>query len=246
MSPDPDKPVSVVSCQNVAEADVLKIALEEAGIESTIDGATLNTAFALPLTGHAIGGVRLIVRQRDAEDALKVIQRTRDSWTAPRQDPWFCGQCLEEVDGGFEICWSCGKSRSEVEGEFPATADRVEVLEIPVVQTDSLGRETENPYESPRAMGVADEEEIEQDPDEALAESRVMLGLAISAASFMLPIFPALAAWYIFYSVFRKRMPLSSRARTAFWFAILLITVSHLFWLWIWVSPVWSFQGFRE
>ena len=223
-------------CQTVVEADVLKIALEEAGIDSTVDGAALNTTFG-PMAGHVISGVRLIVRQEDADDALEVIQSTRDSWVGPVQDPWFCGKCLEEIEGGFEICWSCGKTRDEVETDFPATADSIETMPVEDVDSSNLGRATDNPYESPRAMGVVDPDEPEQDPEEADAESRMVIGLLISGASFLIPVLPAVIASLIFSSAFRKRLPLSRRAKFALWAGVFLIVASQLMWLWIFNFP---------
>ena len=165
MKDDPERLVSVAGCGTPTEADMLKLALEEHGIDSMIDGSELSTT--LGHIGSAIGDVRILVRAGNATEAKAIIVATREAYVAPKEDPWFCGKCLEEVEGGFEICWSCGVLREEVEAPFPATATAIQHGEEHDIDTDSLGRETDNPYESPQALGTA-----ENKPNEG-ANSRV-------------------------------------------------------------------------
>ncbi|QEG21560.1 hypothetical protein [Mariniblastus fucicola] len=230
---DPAKPVSVAVCATVVEADVLRNALEEQGVFATLDGAALNTTFGFA-AGPVISGVKILVRQEDADDAAAIIQATRDSFTAPTKDPWFCGKCLEEVEGGFDVCWSCGLARAEVQAPFPATADAVEILALPRVDSDRLGRQSDNPYESPRAIGLAERDEEEVDPDVVSAESQMILGMLFAIGCLLIPVLPGLAAIFVFHGVFRKRLPLSWKSKFTFWFSVFILVTTHLAWLWVW------------
>lgn len=237
MTNDPAKPVSIAICNNVSEADMLKIALEEQGIDATIDGAALNTTFG-SMAGPVIAGVKIIVRQEDASEAVSIINATREAYVAPVKEKWFCGKCLEEVEGSFEVCWSCSLPRDEIEAPFPSTATVVEAMDFPKVDTDELGRSSENPYESPRAMGVADEnEDDELSPEAKAMESNFILGLLFSGGSLFLPILPALAAVAMFRFAFRKKLPMTMGSKVAFVTAIVILVASHLVWLWIWQFP---------
>jgi hypothetical protein len=73
-SPDPnEKLVKVFDCEQESEAMVVQGLLESAGIESDLRGidAAQNT--------YPVGGVELLVRQEDAEDAEKIIESYRES-----------------------------------------------------------------------------------------------------------------------------------------------------------------------
>ena len=215
MNLDPEKLVSVAHCASVAEATALQAVIEEEGIACVVNGDALNSAFGN--VAPSLCDSKLLVRFEDAAKATSIIKSARVSFSAPRQDNWFCGKCLEEVDGGFELCWSCEQTREEVEASFPATADAVVDLKFPAVDTDQLGRSTDNPYESPRAIGVAEEEDdFEIDPDVAAVESKMIMGLLISAGSFLCPVVPAALAFFVFNSAFRKRLPLSGIAKFSF------------------------------
>lgn len=235
MTNDPAKPVSIAICNNISEADMLKIALEEQGIESTIDGAALNAAFG---GMSVVSSVKIFVRQEDAAEALAIIKATEEAYVAPPKEKWFCGKCLEEVEGSFDVCWSCTLPRDEIEAPFPATADVIEAVDFPKVDTDELGRSSENPYESPRAMGAAEEDEDEEDEltlEAKAMESNFILGLLFSAGSLFIPILPALAAGAMFRFGFRKKLPMTFNSKVAFVAAILILIASHTVWLWVWI-----------
>ena len=232
MNMDPGKLVSVAACASVAESAALKAALEEQSIECIVNGDSLNSAFGN--VAPSLSDSKLLVRLEDAEEAKSIVKSARASFSAPRKDAWFCGKCLEEVEGGFEVCWSCEFVRDEVEAPFPATADVIEHLDFRAVETEQLGRSTENPYESPRAIGVAaDTDDEEVDPDVADAESKMTLGLLFTAASVFVPIIPVLIACYFFSLAVRKRTPLSGKAKFTMWLGVFVLVITHLGWLWL-------------
>jgi hypothetical protein len=73
-SPDPhEKLVKVFDSEQESEAMVVQGLLESAGIESDLRGidAAQNT--------YPVGGVELLVRQEDADDAAKIIESYRES-----------------------------------------------------------------------------------------------------------------------------------------------------------------------
>lgn len=235
MSLDPEKLIAIATCASIAEATVLKTAIEESGIDAILNGDSLNSAFGN--VGPSLSDAKLLVRQEDAEEAAAIVRTTRESFSAPRQDPWFCGKCLEEVEGGFEVCWSCGLARDETEAPFPATADAIETIDSPDVDTEQLGRFTENPYESPRAMGASEDEEQEADPEAEKAESKMTLMLLLSAACLWVPLVPGVGALYVLHTVKRKRLPIVGRAVSFLWVAVFLLVATHLFWVWILWGP---------
>ena len=231
MRSDPDKLISVAACASVAEATVLKTALEDHGIDAVLNGDSLNSAFGN--VAPSLSDAQLLVRQEDAEEAAVIVRNTRDSFSAPRKDPWFCGKCLEEVEGGFEVCWSCGLARDETEAPFPATADVVEASNFPDVDTEGLGRTTDNPFESPRALGAAEEIDEEPDPDVLKAESKMTLAMLFAAACLWIPVLPAWAALFVILSARRKGLPIKGRAMAFLCVAIFLLVATHLVWWWI-------------
>ena len=233
MTTDPERPVSIARCDTAAEAEMLKTALEAAGVESTLDGDALNATFGV-LYGPVISSVKLIVRQRDAAEAVEIIKETRESWVASDQAPWFCGVCREEIEGGFDICWCCGGIRDDVETEFPPLADSIETENFEAVDTRDLGRDTDNPYESPRAMGAAElaNPERELGPEAVRAESRMLLGLMFSLGSMLLPVIPALVAGAIFRDALKRKLPFSIRAKLMLCLAVAIIITTHVFWFW--------------
>ena len=231
MQPDPDKLVRVATCASINEANVLKTALEDNGIESVVDGDAISAAFGS--FGSTLTDAKLLVRREDARQAATIIRQTRETFSAPRKDPWFCGKCLEEVEGGFEVCWSCGLARDETEAPFPATAEAIATENFTTVDTQELGNSTSNPYESPRAMGTAEAVEEEPDPNLEKAESKMTLAMLFAAASLWLPVIPAFVVLFLIQSANRKRLPVKGRAKSFFWIAISLLVATHLFWIWM-------------
>jgi hypothetical protein len=112
--------VKIAACANAIDAEQIRSRLEQHGIAAFLDGANANTA--LSHVGTALGGVRVLVRMTDAEQAAEIVASARrDSMASP--DPWYCGQCEEEIEGGFDICWSCGNARADVGRPLPVTSD---------------------------------------------------------------------------------------------------------------------------
>ena len=233
---DPLKLISVATCASIAEATVLKTAIEDHGIDCVVSGDAVNSAYGA--LGSSLSDAKVMVRQEDVAEAKSIVRTTRESFSAARKEPWFCGKCLEEVDGGFEVCWSCGLARDETEADFPATAQVVEAQNFPNVDTEQLGRSTENPYESPQAIGVIEDDDRELDPEVEKAESRMMLAILFSAANLWVPVLPGIVALYLFHSARRKRLPIKGRAKAFLWVAIFLLVMTHLFWAFIVWRPL--------
>lgn len=94
------------------EALHFKSILEDNGIPAFVGGANANTV--LSYVGTALGGVNLFVRTSDAVRAAEIISPLRDE-SDSHCEKWFCGNCDEEVDAGFQVCWSCGQVRAKAE-----------------------------------------------------------------------------------------------------------------------------------
>lgn len=71
--------------------------------------------------GTALGGVRLLTNSGNAEAAVKFLALLKDNSTHS-VETWFCSECEETIDVGFQACWACGKERELVEGQVPAAA----------------------------------------------------------------------------------------------------------------------------
>jgi hypothetical protein len=232
MKYDDDYLVSVAGCGSVGEADMLIIALAEHGINASLEGGELNTA--LGHIGSALGDVKILVRASDAREAKAIVIATRESYVAPDQDPWFCGKCLEEVAGGFEICWCCSLVRVDVEAPFPATADAIELLDSPAVNTDDLGRLTGNPYESPQAIGAAEEKEKEVDPEVKAIEYLLLYALLFSVLCVVVPILPAFPALFAILSASKKGVGRSKRAKFTYEACVFTLLAANLIGICFW------------
>ncbi len=231
MRSDPNRLVTIAGCGNAAEADMLKIALEGQGINAVVDGGDLSTA--LSYIGSAIGDVKVLVRQENAQRAKAIVIATRESYVAPDKAPWFCGKCMEEVEGGFEICWSCGEIRDEVESPFPATAVAVEQIYSPSVATENLGRVTDNPYESPSTScgSAIGREDIES--QFADGEKHAWRAVLAAAFSVFMPLLSLLFLAIAIRPIFIGRLRLSQTAKVWLGLTATLLFASHAFWLWM-------------
>lgn len=195
----------VASFENAFEAEQARAILEEHGMSAFIDGANANTT--LSHVGTALGGVRLFVRLEDLAAAAELL----DSFSAGSEKtgpPWFCGNCQEEVDAGFECCWSCGRHREEVEQPFPPTQsapipsaeEASDTSELPTVPVDQAA----NPYVSPRS----DRYLRSQIDDDALSdpEAEALLQRAWRASIIGIVLFPPLLHLYSMYLLIQAGM----------------------------------------
>jgi hypothetical protein len=220
----------IASYANAVEAEQMRAILEEHGVAAYVEGATVNTA--LSFIGNTLGGVKLLVPKSDAEKAVAIIHTLGGASETPGGD-WFCGECEETVDAGFEVCWSCGQSRADVQRPFPATVagqptepvgephHHVEIEPDDITEEDRL-----NPYASPRdntpPPKISADEDIRINP-----EAEAMLLRAWRASVIGLVMCPLIIHMYSMYLLIRASMLTStfSPAGTRRFYLALLINV---------------------
>jgi hypothetical protein len=108
------------------DAEVAKIALDDEGIESFLEGAA--TVGMLWYAGNALGGVKLQVAEADVQRAKEILAQTDVSST----EAWTCQHCGEKVPLGFNVCWSCEspvEDSSRAPGAAPSPVPGVEETE---------------------------------------------------------------------------------------------------------------------
>lgn len=128
--------------------------LETEGVLAGVEGGNVNTA--LSHVGSALFGVRLLVAEKDYDRARELLVRygERD----PLRTSWYCGDCKETNEPGFDLCWSCGKSREEVDASFPAAqTEAVEASDLNEISVADIREriESNNPYQPPLISGPA-------------------------------------------------------------------------------------------
>ncbi|PQO31175.1 hypothetical protein C5Y96_12550 [Blastopirellula marina] len=195
----------IASYANAADADHLKAVLQGHGIRAFVEGGDLQTS--LSYIGSALGGVHVTVHSVDAEKAIEIKQELSQESHEPTGGPWFCGECEEIVDAGFQVCWKCGQDRSEVEAAMPATADLDDEEEEEYLSDDNdqplpdrAHFDESNPYASPQAKVKSAEKP--RKPTEINEEAEAMLVRAWRAAIIGLTFMPILANIYSMYMLF--------------------------------------------
>jgi hypothetical protein len=198
--------IPIKACANAVEAEHLRALLEEQGVPAFIDGANANTT--LWHVGTALGGVRVLVRESDSEEAAKILEHR-----SPATGPWYCGTCQEALDASFDLCWSCGSLRSAVEQPFPhakpqprrKTEQDVDSEGAPA--PDASDYDQSNPYASPRVSArVATRSEPQPDSAEETEfdeEVEAMLRRAWRASIIGLVFLPILLHLYSMYLLIR-------------------------------------------
>lgn len=90
---------------NPIDAEYWCTVLKDAGIQAFVDGAATGTA--LSHVGTALGGVKLLVSQKEFPIAKQIYvdRKTKDT-DLPQ---WKCSGCSEINEGNFEFCWNCAK-----------------------------------------------------------------------------------------------------------------------------------------
>lgn len=64
--------VTLINCANVIEAEIMRGALDSAGIPCILQGENSSLINAIPAVD-----VRILVREEDLEDAMKVIEKSQ-------------------------------------------------------------------------------------------------------------------------------------------------------------------------
>ena len=102
----------VYSARDEADAEMVKNALEDAGIESIVQGGGLSAVLgAIPVTAETLPTVW--VRDEDVDRAKDAIHEFQHP-PAPVGEPWKCPKCGEMIEPQFDECWNCGTERPEV------------------------------------------------------------------------------------------------------------------------------------
>jgi len=111
---DASKLVVLATFNNPHEANLLRLRLENCGIESVVANENTSTLFGATLAGPSSAfWIEVLVRSEDAESALPI----REAFHAEKSvadeviNEWQCA-CGETVDAGFGICWNCGSEFS--------------------------------------------------------------------------------------------------------------------------------------
>src|SRR5262245_11005090 len=124
-----DKLVELVRFDDPFQAEIVRLALGENGVEAFIESAETNRT--MHYVGTALGGVKVLVRAPQKEKAERILDSIDFSQKSENAPLWICAKCGEQVESSFDECWSCGASRPENaamvapedEGESYASSD---------------------------------------------------------------------------------------------------------------------------
>jgi hypothetical protein len=97
------------------DAEVARLALQDEGIESFLEGAT-----TVGLLWHvgALGGVKLQVAQADVPRARASLAKTAVSPIGGGT----CSHCGASLPQGFDVCWSCDTPIGDAEQAIPTAS----------------------------------------------------------------------------------------------------------------------------
>lgn len=185
--------VQIASYATEIEANHIRSVLAGAGISAYVDGGAANTM--LSYVGTALGGVRLLVDSAHANTARALIAALDEE--QPDDGDWYCGECDEQVDAGFQVCWSCGKPRQLVQDESAEPAAKATPSEVgsasPVGESSDAPRDLLNPYSAPPQVTEAIRDAAADEPD---AELEALVVRAYRAACIGFVLFPVLTHLY--------------------------------------------------
>jgi hypothetical protein len=98
--------VKIGSCLDVARADLAQAALARERLFVALENANFLSWFWH--WSNAVGGVKILVRNDQADLARQVLAaaRARSTDSLP---PWVCPSCGQRVGGQWTACWQCGQ-----------------------------------------------------------------------------------------------------------------------------------------
>ncbi len=99
--------VKLVQCNDVIEAESIRIRLITDGIPAVIQGGEVATTLS-PIVG-TMGYLRVEVPEEELDRAKTLLASDREM-VASAGD-WNCSRCGEHNEPAFELCWSCGQPR---------------------------------------------------------------------------------------------------------------------------------------
>ena len=182
------------------EAEHICSILQDNGLAAFVDGAAASSW--MPHVGSALGGVSVFVRAEDFAEAREIID-SLDLGDKKFLAPWFCGTCLEQIEGGFDVCWSCGKTAAEVGAPFPDTASVISEANPPTEELAELSEHQQsNPYATPRSNPDA-KTETPTNEVEINEEAEDNLKRAFRAAVIGMVFIPVITQCYSMYLLFK-------------------------------------------
>jgi hypothetical protein len=104
----------IYSARDEVDAEMVKNALADAGIESVVQSGGLSAVLgAIPVTESSLPSIW--VRDDDLDRAKQVLAEFQHP-AAPQGVPWKCPNCGEMIDPQFTECWNCGAAKPEMNG----------------------------------------------------------------------------------------------------------------------------------
>ena len=100
----------VYQAANLLDAQLVQDALQDGGIEATINGAYLSGAIG-ELPADATPSV-WVINAGDAARARTIISELLDDDASGAGGEWNCSDCGERSSASFQFCWKCGAARS--------------------------------------------------------------------------------------------------------------------------------------
>jgi hypothetical protein len=188
------------------DAEVARLALEEEGISTSMEGAT--AVGMVWLWSNAVGGVKLQVPEADEARAREILARKAgiaEAAEATRR----CPKCGAEVPSNFEVCWSC---------QFLMSGDEEPANQLP----------SESSLPTKEDSSEDDVEEVA--PDDPMAWDAFLT--AMVGVPLVPPLLHLYSAWLLARIVYRG-FRLSRAGREYFWLSALLDSVVFLFVGWL-------------
>lgn len=228
--------LKIASYANAADADHLKAVLQDHGVRAFVDGGDLQTS--LSYIGSALGGVHVIVRSVDAEKAIEIKEELSQESHEPVGDPWFCGECEEVINAGFQVCWSCGSDRSDVEATMPEAAELEEEGDVEAALPESNESlpdkahfDEANPYASPQTKAAPGERPVPSDEINEEAEAIVLRAWRASILGLtFVPILANIYSMFMLFSALKHSSHFTAEGNWRFNAAFLLNMLSGVAW----------------
>jgi hypothetical protein len=100
----------VYQAASLLDAQLVQDALEDSGIDATINGAYLSGAIG-ELPADATPSV-WVIDDVDVARARTIINELLDDTASDSRSDWTCADCGEASSASFQFCWKCGTARS--------------------------------------------------------------------------------------------------------------------------------------
>jgi hypothetical protein len=181
------------------EAEIARLALEDEGIASYVEGAT--TVGMCWHWENAVGGAKLQVAEADAERATAILATKLPAAAGNGLENGVCSKCGVILPPGFCVCWSCG-----------ATTDNGETSDVSSVGSSDS-----------QAVAMTTPVTEDDDEDSITAVGDAMAWRAFAAAMIGLVFLPVLLQIYSVWTLLKlgfQDHPLSRKGKRYFGAAI--------------------------